>query len=376
MNTSAQIAVNSKITPNLYQQLRDELDAWLGMTIQYKIVEMPIIISREFASLLEESAVSIAVQAAGTEPSKPLFCVVDFAVCTADDGTFIPKLIELQGFPSLYCYQLLLAETYSRVYDLHGFDPLLSGLDRETYLDYLSKAVYADADPSATFLVEIDPSLQKTRPDFIAFEKLIGLKTINIRDITRNGRSLFTTIDGRTTKIDRIFNRAILDEMDDLGVELNFSWNDDLDVAWAGHPSWYFKISKQTLPYLHHPSVPRTVFVSDLSSIPANLNDYVLKPLFSFAGKGVTVGPDSSHIEQIPDHDRSKWIIQERVRYADCVPTPTGTNKVEIRIMLIWLPEAEKPLPVITLARTGRGDLMGARYNTMPWTGSGTCLTK
>lgn len=114
---------------------------------------------------------------------------------------------------------------------------------------------------------------------------MIGLKTINIRDITRNGRSLFTTIDGRTTKIDRIFNRAILDEMDDLGVELNFSWNDDLDVAWAGHPSWYFKISKQTLPYLHHPSVPRTVFVSDLSSIPANLNDYVLKPLFSFAGK-------------------------------------------------------------------------------------------
>jgi hypothetical protein len=147
-----------------------------------------------------------------------------------------------------------------------------------------------------------------------------------------------------------------------------------LNIEWAGHPNWYFLISKQSLPLIKHGAIPKSIFLSDLQDIPHSLEPFVLKPLFAFAGKGVIMNPKPSDIESIPMHERQGYILQEKINYADCVETPYGANKVEIRIMLIWPEQEESPTPVMSLARTGRGPMMGVRYNNMPWTGSSGCL--
>lgn len=388
MRPDLQEAFVHRVTDESYRAFCENLEQWLGMRIDYRVCEMPIFVSAAFQQQLEEAAVSIIRQCVAqeayaaseqtlqprfrvrNESPLPLFSVVDFAV--TDHG---PKLIELQGFPSLYAYQHLYAQMMIDQYGLEGATPLMRGATtREAYFQLLRTAVYADADPAATFIMEIDPHHQKTRTDFIAMEKYVGVRTINLRDVRKQGRNLVVTIDGQTRTIERILNRAIIDELDDLGVQQDFSWSDDLDIQWAGHPNWYFRISKASMPYLQHASVPRTTFLHQLDDLPSQLDHLVLKPLYSFAGKGVNVDPTEADITAIPTGERSQWILQEKVEYAPCIATPYGMNKVEIRVMLLWFPNTPDPIPVMAMARTGRHAMMGARYNVDPWTGSSGCL--
>ncbi|MEY3387030.1 MAG: hypothetical protein RIR53_1841 [Bacteroidota bacterium] len=394
MRPDLQRDFNARVNSASHSALVSSLENRIGAPIEFRICEMPIMISEGFAREMSDAACEIIAECllpenvarsestlesryrVKNESSHPLFSVVDFAVTIDDHGAYRPKLIELQGFPSLFGYQSLLAQQYIDIYQLKGFTPYLSRLDEASYRDHLCTAIFAGHDPAEVALVEIDPESQKTRPDFLAMRELIGLQTVNIRDIEQQGRDLFfSDATGQRRPLRRIFNRAIIDELDELGVELPFRWNDELNVEWAGHPNWYFRISKFLLPYLQHTSVPRTVVVSDLTEYDADvLGNAVLKPLYAFAGKGVNVSPTLDDIRAIPVHERSQWILQERVRYAPCVPTPEGDNFVEIRIMLLWPDSMVRPLPVMTLARTGRGALMGARYNVLPWTGSSGCL--
>lgn len=392
MRPDLQRAFIDRVTPDTYERFKRELDDWLGMTIQYRVCEMPVFVSHNVRTQLETAAVEIIQQCvtpeamqrtASTledryrvpnETDRPLHSVVDFAICSDGEGGFTPRLIELQGFPSLLGYQYAFGERMIRHYDLHGTSPLLGDLVHDRYLQLLRTAIYADADPAETFLMEIDPLEQKTLSDFLALEHYIGLQTINIRDVRKRGRSLFVTINGVERPIKRIFNRAIIDELDDLRVTPDFNWNDDLDVEWAGHPNWYFRISKFSLPYIDHWANPTTHFLDQLEAIPDDLEAFVLKPLYSFAGKGVNLTPTVADIEAVPQAQRPHWILQRKVEYASCVPTPFGDNKVEIRVMMIWLPGEDAPKPVMSMARTGRAAMMGARYNTDPWTGSSGCL--
>jgi len=393
MRPDLQRSFIEKVTPESYERFKREMDQWLGMTIQYRVAEMPVFVSTEFRALLEEAAVEIIRQCSSPEAvarteatlqdryrvphesAVPLFSVVDFAVCDNGEGGFTPQLIELQGFPSLFGYQYAFSERMARQYGLEHVTPLMSGFhSEEAYFDLLRRAIYADADPEATVLMEIDPLSQKTLSDFLALEKYIGLRTVNVRDVIKRGRDLFVPINGREQRIERIFNRAIIDELDDLDVAMPFRWSDDLNVQWAGHPNWYFRISKFSLPFIDHWSCPPTWFLDTLPEIPADLEHYVLKPLYSFAGKGVNVQPTRQDVEAVPESERSQWILQRKVEYAACVETPFGSNKVEIRVMLIWFPEAERPVPIMSMARTGRAGMMGARYNVDPWTGSSGCL--
>lgn len=393
MRPDLQEAFIERVTPESYRRCKDELNAWLGMEIGYRVCEMPIFLSSGMRITLERAAADIVKQCVRpdyvaqsdvtlspehTVPrqnDRPLFSVVDFAICTDDDGNFVPKLIELQGFPSLFGYQYLYASTMREFYGLHDVTPTLSGLSEQHYFDVLKRAVFATHDPAECALLEVDPEHQKTRTDFIAMERYIGLQTIDIRSVRKEGKHLMAERNGRTIRLRRIFNRAIVDELDDMGVALPFAWTDDLDVEWAGHPNWYFRISKYSLPFLKHATVPDTIFTNDSTSIPDDLNGYVLKPLFSFAGKGVNINPVKADIDAIPIDQRDKWVLQRKVVYAPCVATPYGMNKVEIRIMLVWFDDAAEPMPVMSLARTGRGELMGARYNVDPWTGSSGCLS-
>jgi hypothetical protein len=287
------------------------------------------------------------------ESHEPLFVQADFGL----DENLEPKLVEIQGFPSLYAYQPVLASAYREAY---GIDPSLQvlpgGMTEEEYWRLLRDAITGDHDPENVVLMEVDPGKQKTRCDFVITEEKLGVRTVDIRALRKRGNRLY---DGKVP-IHRIYNRTIIDELERKGVDIQFRWNDELQVEWAGHPNWFFRLSKFSLPWLSHPAVPRTVFADN-----ADIHDasrWVLKPLWSFAGTGVIVGPTG---EQIDAARGNGFILQERVNFQPVIETPHGTTKVELRIMYIGL------RPVNVIVRMGRGAQMGVDHNKgLAWVGA------
>jgi hypothetical protein len=151
-------------------------------------------------------------------------------------------------------------------------------------------------------------------------------------------------------------------------LKTSFQLNEDIEVEWAGHPNWFFRMSKFSLPYLRHECMPRTWFLDRVEQIPKDLENYVLKPLFSFAGLGVVINLTAQDLAAIPKEKRSQYILQERMSFEPVIETPFGPNKAEVRIMYIWLDEL---LPVMTIIRMGRGLMMGVDHNrNMEWVGS------
>ena len=301
------------------------------------------------------------------EDDHPQFLCLDFAVTKDESGNFTPKLIELQGFPSLFSYQYYLDKIVRKHFDIQpSFSSFFSGLNGENYIELLRKVILFDRDPKNVILLEIDPHLQKTRVDFACTEELIGIKTVNLSEVTKKGKKLFYTTNGKEIPIERIYNRVIYDELERKNFKFNFSFTDDLDVEWAGHPNWFFKISKYSLPSLQGKYVPRCYFLNDLDKYPEDLNRFVLKPLFSFAGLGVEVDVTKDTLDKVID--KSNYILQEKVEYAPLIETPDEYAKVEIRLMFLW---DDKPILTTNLIRTSKGKMMGVDFNkNKTWVGS------
>lgn len=300
------------------------------------------------------------------EDPLPLFLQVDFGL--TEDGQ--PKLVEIQAFPSLYAYQPYLAQTYRKAYALDpSLQCFLGGLNEASYAALLREAIVARHDPENVVLLEIEPQKQKTKCDFELTERMLGVRAVCLTEVRKEGRRLFYDRDGRQTEIRRIYNRAIVDELARKPhVRPGFDFRDELDVEWAGHPNWYFRISKFSIPFLQQTSVPKTRFLSDVDELPADLNNYVLKPLYSFAGLGVVVGPTREDFDRIPANQRDQYILQERVQFASPIATPHGATKAEIRVMYIWTDELRA---VNTIVRMGRGKMMGVDHNkNLEWVGA------
>jgi hypothetical protein len=300
----------------------------------------------------------------GEDPA-PLFVQADFGL----DGELRPQLVEIQGFPTLYAYQPLLAAAYREAY---GIDPALQalpgGLQMDEYRAVLRQAIAGTHAPENVILLEIDPAHQKTRHDFKLTEEEFGVRAVDIGTVVKHGRKLFYDRDGKLTEIRRIYNRAIVDELVRRRVTIAFDFRDDLDVEWAGHPNWFFRLSKFSLPYLDHVAVPCTRFLHQAGNI-ANPENYVLKPLYSFAGSGVIVGPTTAQLEGIPTEQRSQYILQERVDFQPVIETPYGPTKMEIRVMYLWINDGLRA--VNTIIRTGRGSQMGVDHNKgLNWVGA------
>jgi hypothetical protein len=300
---------------------------------------------------------------APNEDPVPLFVQADFGL----DANLEPKLVEIQGFPTLYAYQPQMAAAYREAY---GIDAALAalpdGLTLTEYETLLRRAIVGECDPENVILMEIDPWQQKTSHDFELTERMLGVRTVDIATIRKEGRALFYQRDGKTIPIRRIYNRAIVDELVRRGIQTAFDFRDELDVQWAGHPNWFFRLSKFSLPYLDHPAVPRTQFLDRVESVE-NPEGYVLKPLYSFAGTGVIVGPSADQIAAVPGGQRAGYILQERVDFRPVLETPFGANKIEVRIMYVWL---DRLRPVNTIIRMGRGAQMGVDHNKgMEWVG-------
>jgi len=397
---------NASFTPEQYQKFLRRIDEACGTHVSFRLSETPcffpkalldrmaedgkelirqLVESPEYRARSEESIP--AEYRVPNEPAHPMFVQVDFGLVRDAGGELQPKLVELQAFPSLYAYQVTLAQSYIDVYGLDRLPAVgswlpasgsprlnffLSGLDEKRYRELLRRAIVGTHDPENVILMEIHPQEQKTLPDFLLTEKMLGVRTVDIEAIKKQGSQLYYERNGGRVPIRRIYNRAIVDELQRKGVKLGFDWRDDLDVEWAGHPNWYFRISKFSIPYLRHESVPKTWFLDRLERIPDDLENYALKPLYSFAGLGVVIAPKKEDIEAIPAEKRSEYILQERLHFEPVIETPFGPTKAEVRVMYVWL---EKLQAVLTIIRMGRGLMMGVDHNRdMEWVGASAGL--
>ncbi len=385
---------NRKYAPETYRQFLDTLDKSCGTHIGFRVAETPCFVpkslldqmaqyGRELVSQLVDDPQYLRVSDASVpaqynvpnESARPMFVQVDFGVVRSATGELEPKLVELQAFPSLYGYQPLLAHQYVESYDLPSdLGIYLSGQDRNSYWKLMRELIVAGHDPESVILMEIDPQNQKTLPDFLVTQRELGIAIVDILSLKKRGTKLFYAKDGREIEVRRIYNRCIVDELERKGVTLPFDLRDELDVEWAGHPNWYFRISKFSIPHLKHACVPKTIFLDQVRAVPLDNQSYLLKPLYSFAGVGIKFAPTQADMDAIPRDQRHNYILQERMYFEPVIQTPHGPTQMEIRMMYVW-PEGGELTCVLPLVRMGRGMMMGVDHNkNLEWVGGSAAL--
>jgi hypothetical protein len=393
MHPELRARFNSDFSPEKYAGLLrcvNETEKWPA---DFRISETPIFLTREFCDEVVGAANEIVAKtrtaefarhAATAIPSglevpnetaHPNFLVVDFGICTVGNR-LVPRLIELQAFPSLFGFQLLLLGCMRKAFPAipRDWTSSFGGIDDDDYLKLLRRTILGDSRPENVVLLEIDPAKQKTRVDFACTESLLGIPPVSLTDITKRGRQLFYQRAGREVRIERIYNRVIFDELlrrPDL--KLPFSFQEELDVVWVGHPNWYFRISKHSLPFLKSAHTARAFFADEFPAAEST-GDFVLKPLYSFAGLGVDMEPTREKLTALTNPH--EWILQEKVQYAEFVPTPEGPkSKAEIRMMFVWPDNEPDPILVNNLVRMSQGKMMGVDFNKdKTWVGSSIAL--
>lgn len=392
---------NASWSEQSYRELVSRLEARAGTTIGFPISETPCFFPRSLMDELSATGLELAGQllanpaaraaALGAVPdrfqgpnaeSHPTFLQVDFGLVRGPSGAIEPKLVELQAFASLYGFQLMVAQAYRDAFGLPSSLGLaLGGLDPAAYHEVVGEALLNGHDPKHVVLMEIEPRRQKTWPDFAATEQMWGIRAVDTSEVERDGRQLFYDRDGQRTLINRIYNRVIPDELERKNVPLPFDYRDDLAVEWAGHPSWFFQISKFSIPWLKHRCVPETRFLHEIERLPENRDGYLLKPLFSFAGGGIMFAPTDAQVAAIPADERRHYILQERVAFEPVIETPEGPTQAEIRLMYVRDPTASLEAggsgfrAVLPLIRMGRGKMMGVDHNKgLRWVGASAGL--
>ena len=380
-------AFNEGFTAEKYTQLLSELSEGLP-EITFRIAESPIFIPNQLKQKLitaGEEMIALIKQPNFKELTKnsipkdwnvpnendhPHFLTFDFGLCKDEAGEISPMLIEMQGFPSLYGFQTHIAQNYKTVYGLENkLSPFFNDLTEEDYFTLLKEVILGNCNPKEVVLMDVDAHNQKTVVDFIVTANKIGIKILALADIIKEGKNLYYLENGEKLQIKRIYNRLIFDEVaDNTAVfEKSFDPRDELNVEWITHPNWFYRISKYTMPFLSGKFVPETQFLNQVCPIPKDLENYVLKPLFSFAGMGVIIDVKENDITAIPDPQN--WILQRKVFYEPVIQAPNGGVKAEIRLMYLW-PDGGEPQLVINLARFSKGKMIGVRYNEgFDWVG-------
>lgn len=384
-------AFNAGWTPAAYESYKARLSAEVACPIPFRVCESPVFLAPDlrdamirgaleiFELLLEPAALRRSLLAIPAEfdvpgmDERPLFAVVDFAVAD-EGGRLVPRLIELQGFPSLYAFQLVQSRLCRAMLPTEPLEFLPGGLDEPGYVELVGRAIKGSHPDENVVLLDLHPEQQGTYPDFAATEKLFGVRPVCPTRVEKRGRELYYERDGRRTRILRIYNRLIVDELVEKKVELPFRLTDELDVEWAGHPNWFFRWSKHALPGLRHPLVPEARLLSDFERPPDDLERWVLKPLYSFSGTGVNVDPTPADLAAVPREQREHTLLMRKVDYAPVVQAPDGLrSRVEVRTMFVW--QDARPRPVMTLARLSQGRMMGVKFNRdKTWVGSTSCL--
>jgi hypothetical protein len=394
-------AFNERFTLGKYAELLRLVEERTRSKVEFRVAETPCFFAPELMERLVRTGEELTAQLLSNErymresdaaipaeyrvPAEdqhPHFMTVDFGLVRDANGELAPKLVEMQAFPSVFGYQAVLANAYKEVYELdEGLEWVLDGRDHAGYWDVLREVIVAQHDPENVVLLEIEPEMQKTLPDFRVHEQRLGIRTVDIAKVMKQGKRLsYAREDGTLVPIKRIYNRAIVDELVRKEIRLPFDYRDELDVEWAGHPNWYFRISKFSIPYLQHPAVPAAVFLDDWFAgkgrerLPEDRSRWVFKPLYSFAGKGIQFEPTDEELASIPVEERHNYLLQERVQFRPVIQTPQGMTQAEIRILYAW-PDGGEMTPLINLVRMGRGLMMGVDHNRdQTWIGGSAGL--
>ena len=380
---------NEAFSETKYQEYLNYINALYPNSVGFRIAETPIFLPVAFKNQLLEVGEYVCSQIVATdfiaktekslantrctpnEKGLPECIVMDFAIAHNAQNQIAPALIELQGFPSLFAFEVLQDEALRSNYTIpENLSPYLNGYTKDQYLSHLSRIIKGEQ-REHTVLLELLPEQQKTRIDFYCTNQYLDIPTVCITEIIKKGKELFYERDGVAIKINRIYNRVVTDELKNQSEEIKekagFLYA-DLDVSWVTHPHHFFRISKYLLPYLHHHCIPKTQFVDQIQSIPTDLEKYILKPLFSFAGQGVIIDIQSSDFVSITDPEN--WILQEKVNYAPCIETPDGFAKAEIRVFYFWDRPTQKYIATLNLCRLSKGKMIGVNYNqTATWVG-------
>ena len=372
---------NKNFTEEKYRNYMNSIDAVSPGALDFRIAETPIFIPKDFTKKMLDACEDIIdiitapnfitltdrsipddVKVPGDEGHAECM-VFDFGICENAAGECEPQLIEMQGFPTLFAFQTFQSEIAAEYAELPAnYSSYLNGYTKETYVELLKEIIVGEDNLEEVILLEIFPEQQKTRIDFHATKQLLGIETVCLTKLKAEGETLYyLKTNGEKQIVKRIYNRLIFD---DLQQQENLSEIIDLkkeyDVKWFPHPNWFYRISKFTLPFIDNPYVPETFFLNEIT-MPVNLNEYVLKPLFSFAGMGVVIDVTQEDIDNISDPEN--WILQRKVNYAPIILTPDEPAKAEIRLFYFWKQEWERPVAVHNLARLSKGKMIGTRYN-------------
>jgi hypothetical protein len=386
-------AFNEAFTADQYQLFLKDLNSLHPGAIEFRVAETPVFADKAFTrkmldtcesiiDLITDTAFKSITEKAipqneyvpGETPHSHMIAF-DFGVCINDDNELEPQLIEMQGFPTLFGFQSYYPEVIRKHFSIpQNYSHYLNGYNQTSYLAMLKKLLLGNHDAENVVLLEIKPEVQKTRIDFYCTEDYTGIRSVCLTDVTAEGKKLFYLNNGKKTLIKRIYNRVIFDDLkSQQGLEHCIDLTKEWDVEWIPHPNWFYRISKFTLPYIRHPYVPKTYFLNEVKQIPSDLENYVLKPLFSFAGQGVIIDLQPSDLTAIKDP--GNWILQRKVKYADAILTPDIPAKAEIRLMYVWPDGDARPHAAINLARLSKGKMIGVRYNKeKSWVGGSVCF--
>lgn len=384
---------NQAFSPERYQEMLRTIDQELPGQLEFRLAETPIFVPAALRDKLVQAGESIidvltapdfkarteqAVPPALRVPNENAhtsFLAIDYAVCRNTNGELEPQLIELQGFPSLYAFQDYFQGAYRRFFPVpDSVSHLFQGFSSDDYIAKLRELIVGDENPENVILLELFPEKQKTRIDFELTKRALGVAPVCLTKVRKEGRQLYYEQDGRRIPIRRIYNRVIFDELAHYpGLETEFELTDDVDVEWVGHPNWFFRISKYTLPLLQSPYIPPSYRLDQLSSYPVDLENYVLKPLFSFAGSGVKLDVTAADLEAIPD--KHNFLLQRKVQYEPVVQSPDGLVKCEIRMLYGWPDGDARPTLLTNLGRLSRGAMIGVDFNkNKDWVGGSVCF--
>lgn len=372
---------NASFTPEKYDAFLKDITSDFNFAPTFRIAETPFFIPEELKKQIQqgcEEVISFIKKSdfknltkrsidlntlVPNEDAHSQFLAIDFGVCE-ENGKIVPKLIEIQGFPSVFNFQYHLFQKFLKFYPfLKDTTPYLNGFNEATFLDLLRKVVLKDFKPEEVVLLEIEPEKQNTKIDFYYCKHDLGIPVVCVTEVIKEGKMLFYLNSvGEKIQIKRIYNRVIFDELDlRKDLKLAFSFEEELDIEWAGHPNWYTRISKFILPYLKGLYFIESKLLSEIKEIPTDLENYVLKPLFSFSGSGVKFHVTQQDIDEVKEKDM--FLLQKKVHYAPVIQAPDGKVKVEVRILALWPEEDENPTLVANLARLSRGEMVGVKFN-------------
>ena len=386
-------AYNKNFTESKYAAFLADLDGLYNHKITFRVAETPVFVGREFRDKLIKASAEIIDFLVSDEVKKltesaipsrlkvphetrhTLFLALDFAVVD-EEGELEPRLIEMQGFPSLFGWQDVLSQKYRQHFDIPDKWQSHFGLSSEAYRKKLRMILLNGHDPENVILLEIDPIKQNTAIDFFVTKEMAGIEPVHIGDVEREGRTLFYHKEGRRIAVKRIYNRVIFDELEKRkDLQLSFNLTEDVDVEWAGHPNWFYRISKYTMPLIKSKYIPDCKYLSEYKKFPNDLENYVLKPLFSFSGSGVVFHVSANDLNSIPEDHRHEFMLQRKVQYQPVVQAPDGPVKVEIRLLFLWEDGQLRPQLVTNLARLSRGEMIGVKYNKdRTWVGGSVCF--